>query len=54
MECRATVVKFDYEYLLRIKANVDVRRSIMRVAYTKTIFCLRNKEHCTRFYILQD
>ena len=33
-------MKFDYEYLLRIKANVDVRRSIMRVAYTKTIFCL--------------
>jgi len=40
MECYVTVVKFDYEYLLRIKANVDVRRSIMRVAYTKTIFCL--------------
>jgi len=40
MECCVTVVKFDYEYLLRIKANVDVRRSIMRVAYTKMIFCL--------------
>jgi len=37
MECCVTVVKFDYEYLLRIKANVDVRWSIMRVAYTKTI-----------------
>ena len=40
MECCVTVVKFDYEYLLRVKANIDVRRSIMRVAYTKTIFCL--------------
>jgi len=29
-----------YEYLLWIQANVDVCRSIMRVAYTKTIFCL--------------
>jgi len=28
------------EYLLWIKTNVDVRLSIMRVAYTKTIFCL--------------
>ena len=40
MECCVTVAKFNYKYLLRIKANVDVRRSIMRVAYTKTIFCL--------------
>jgi len=40
MERCVTVVKFDYEYLLGIKANVDVRHSIMRVAYTKTIFCL--------------
>lgn len=31
-ECCVTVVKFNYEYLFWIKANVDVRQSIMRVA----------------------
>jgi len=41
MECCVTVVEFNYEYLSRIKANVDGRRSIMRVAYTKMIFCLK-------------
>jgi len=39
MQC-ITVVKFNYEYLLWIQANVDVHRSIMRVVYTKTILCL--------------
>ena len=29
MECCVTVVKFSYKYLLRIKVNVDVRRSII-------------------------
>ena len=33
-------MKLVCEYLLWIKTNVDVRLSIMRVAYTKTIFCL--------------
>ena len=38
MECCVTVVKLVHEYLLWIKANVDVRLSIMRVALRRRYF----------------
>jgi len=42
MKCCITVVKLVNEYLLWIEANVDVRRSIMRVAYTTSDDILSN------------